>query len=99
MADLLLWTSTHSFQKTSLEGGVPWFQLALFFDALDQTKGLLTAMLLDFFLAPTPYGMIKICILDGSVMQQIVPVISRVCVRCFKPHEGVPLQVAPHMAG
>ena len=44
MADLLLSTSEHLFQKTGLEGGVPWFQLPILFGALDQAKGLLIAL-------------------------------------------------------
>ena len=68
MADLLLSTSDHSFQNTSLEGGVTWFQLPLLFGALNQAKGLLISLLLDFFSALTPYNIIEIHILDGSVM-------------------------------
>ena len=44
MADVLLSTSDHSFQKAGLEGSVPWFQIPLLFDALDQAKGLLVSL-------------------------------------------------------
>ena len=44
MADLLMSTSAHSFEKTGIEGRVPWFQLPLLFGASDQEKGLLTSL-------------------------------------------------------
>ena len=47
----------------------------------------------------TPFSMIEIRILDGLVIQQQLLMIPRVCVRCINPHEGVALQVAPHMLG
>ena len=75
MAVLLLSISTYSFQKRGLEGGVPWFQLPLFFGVSDKAKVPFITLSLDSFSAPSPYGMIKIHILDGSVMQQIVPMI------------------------
>ena len=75
MVNLLLSTSSHSFQKIGLEASVSLFQLPHFFGATDQEKGPFISLSLDFFLAPTPYDMIEICILDGSVMQKIVPMI------------------------
>ena len=75
MADILLSTPAHSFQKTGLEGSVPWFQLPLLFGVSDQAKGLVISLSLDFFLVPTPFSMIKIHILDGTVMQQLISVI------------------------
>ena len=70
MVDLLLSTSAPSFQKTGLEGGVPWFQLPLLFGASDQEKGSLISLLLDCFSTLAPFSMIEIHMLDGSVMQQ-----------------------------
>ena len=68
MANILLSTSAHSFQKTGLEGGVPWFQLPLLFGASDQAKGSLIPF--DLIVSPSPFSMIEICILDGPVIQQ-----------------------------
>ena len=75
MADLLLSTSAHSFQKTGLEGDVPWSQLPLLFGASGQAKGLLFSLLLGCFSTPTPFSMIEILILDGPVMQQLISMI------------------------
>ena len=75
MADLLLSTSAPSFQKTGLEGGVPWFQLPLLFGASDQAKGSLISLRLDCFSTSAPFNMIEIRILDGLVIQQPLLVI------------------------
>ena len=68
MADLLLSTSAHLFQKLGLEGDVPWFQLSLLFGASDQAKGYLLSRWLDCF--SSFFSMIEIRILDGPVIQQ-----------------------------
>ena len=75
MADLLLSTLAHLFQKLGLEGGVPWFQLPLLFGASDQAKGYLLSLWLDCF--SSFFSMIEIRILDGPVIQQQLLMIPR----------------------